>query len=162
MGSTTSVNWTDVVVAIAAIWGAITGTVAIGAQFVQWYQSRRRVNVQIRLGFLGNRSGVSDTKLFLIASNPSDKVVTLSSCGFLLPSGMQMSIMQHGGETFPCELLPGKGCQIWLDVKVVAESLTEQNLSGKLKLLGFYRDELDTMYKSKPYKFDVMEWMKPS
>ncbi|MEW6226591.1 MAG: hypothetical protein AB1700_00635 [Bacillota bacterium] len=152
-------NWTEIITAIVAVYGAVLATYTL---VVQLRENRFRVNVKISMGFLVSPlGGTSDTMLFLSASNAGQKVVTLSSQGFLLPNKNQLVIpYPQSNVTFPYELLPGKSCQTWIEAREIARALKLEGIYGEVKLVGFYRDQVDKTYRSKPYKFDVDGWGK--
>jgi hypothetical protein len=65
-----------------------------------------------------------------------------------------------GNVILPHELLPGKSCSIWLGAKEVANALRQRNVSGKVKLVGYYKDATGRIYRSRPAVFDTNEWPK--
>jgi len=104
----------------------------------------------------------SDTMIFLSASNPGQRAVTLSSHGFAIPRARIELVFPRPeiSLTLPYELLPGKSCNIGVEEKEMAQALKSRGFSGKVKLIGIYRDQINNTYKSKSYEFDVEEWNK--
>jgi len=151
-------NLKDIVTIIVAVYGAILSTYNF---LVERRKHRPSVNVKISQGFLSSGAGdVSDLMLFLSASNPGEKAVTLASHGFELPNKKNLVFPRAQSDvTFPCELLPEKGCQVWMPVLDVARALRSEGFSGKVKLVGFYRDQVGRTHRSKPYEFNVDEWI---
>lgn len=41
-----------------------------------------------------------------------------------------------------------------------AKDLKHMGYTGEIELIGFYGDELDRIYKSKPWKFNIDNWAK--
>jgi len=154
-------DWTDIVTALVAVYGAGLATYNLIAQL---RSSKARIKVEISLGFLTYPLGeLSEPMVILSALNVGQKAVTLCSQGFLLPNGKKLVFPNPlSNVRFPHELLPGKSCQIWTEAARLARDLNAQGYSCKVKLVGFYRDEIDTIYKSKPYEFDVENWAKRS
>jgi hypothetical protein len=151
-------DWTEILTTIVAVYGAVLATYTLIAQL---RENRSKVNVKISTGFLAFAEDTSDAMVFLSASNPGQKEVTLSSWGFVLPNKKQLFVpYPQSNVTFPYDLLPSKSCQIWIEAREIARALKSEGFSGKVKLVGFYRDQLDRTYRSKPYKFDVDDWAK--
>jgi len=96
--------------------------------------------------------------LHIEASNPGNRTVTLSSAGVLLPGNKQLMLFPA---ILPYELLEGKNLYVWTSAEDAARKLKDGGFSGEVKLIGFFRDALRTVYKSKPLNFDVDEWIKP-
>ena len=148
---------------IVAVYGAILSTISIGIHiFTQLISNRPKVKVKIYIGFVADPlSGKTPPVLFISALNPGQKVVTLSSAGLVLPDKNQLVLPNpYTNVTLPHELLPGKSCHIWIETKEIAKVLKANGFSGKVRLVGFYRDQIDKTYKSKPYRFDVDYWAK--
>lgn len=154
-------DWTDIVTALVAVYGAGLATYNLIAHL---RGTKARVKVKISQGFVTDPLGrPSEPMIILSALNVGQKAVTLCSQGFLLPNGMKWVFPNPlSNVRFPYELLPGKSCQIWTEAARLARDLNAQGYSGKVKLVGFYRDQIDTTYKSKPYEFDVENWAKRS
>lgn len=152
-------NWAGIIIAIVALYGAVLSTYTL---VVQLRKDMFRIRVKISMGFLTFALGsTSDSMIFLSASNPGQKETTLSTQGFLLPDKNQLIFPNpQTNVTFPYRLLPGRNCQIWIEAREIARTLKSRNFSGKVKLIGFYRDQVDKVYKSKPYEFDVDDWAK--
>lgn len=123
---------------------------------------RPAITVRVYNGFHTYGPDISDLRLFIEAANTGEKPVTLSSWGFKLPDGRTVVLMEpFTNVTFPHELLPGKNCSVAADVKDLARSLAQEGFGGKVKLIGFYRDQLDNEYRSPtPFNLDLIEWAK--
>jgi len=93
-----------------------------------------KIKVKVTTGFLGS---TSDAMVFLSASNPGQRLVTLSGQGFTLVDKRSL-VFPKTNVIFPYELLPGKSCQIWIEARRIAETLKSYGFSGKVKLIGFY------------------------
>jgi hypothetical protein len=152
-------DWTNIITAVVALYGAVLSTYMF---ITQLRKEKFRIKVKITMGFMSFVSGsTSNAMVFLSASNPGQKAVVLSAQGFMLPDKRSMVFPNaQTNVTFPYELLPAKSCQIWIEAREIAETLKSHGFSKKVKLIGFYRDQLDKVYKSKPYKFDIDEWGK--
>lgn len=130
----------------------------------QYYTSKLNIKIKIGMGFLTHEiRGLSETMVFLSAANNGERAVTLSSGSFQLPDKASIAIFRPQSDvTFPHELLPKKSCQIWVEAKEIARMIRSRGWSGKVKLIGVYGDRVGRSYKSKPFKFDVGKWLKPS
>ena len=109
------------------------------------------------MGFLDlGRGNTSDAMVFVEAANPGQKPVTLSSVGFILPFQSKVFLRQPQGTVrIPCELAPESSCQIWIGAREMAALLRSHGLSGKLKVVGFYADQVGRTHKSKPFEVDA-------
>lgn len=155
-----SVTWTDIITALVAVYGSILATYTAIAR---WREKRARINVKTSLGFIAQRlTGSSEPMVFLSASNPGSKAITLSSWGLLLPNRKHLVFPYPLGSDvrFPYELLPGTSCHVWVEAKEIARAMRAEGYSDKAKVVGFYRDQVDRTYKSKPFEFDVEDWPK--
>ncbi|MGB9845867.1 MAG: hypothetical protein ACPLF9_08930 [Methanothermobacter tenebrarum] len=152
--------WTEYIIAAVAVYGACLSTYTLCVQIIR---NRPKVKVKISQGFLTSSMGrLSASMLFLSASNLGQKTVTLSSFGIRIPYNKQLIIPNPEGDVrFPHELLPGKSCQIWIEVSEIVETLKSEGFSGKINLIGFYRDQTDRTYRSKPFNFDISAWENP-
>ena len=153
-----SVTWTDIITALVAAYGSILATYTAIAR---WREKRARINVKISLGFITQRStGPSEPMVILSASNSGSKAITLSSWGLVLPNRTHLSFPYPLGSDvrFPHELSPETSCRVWVAAKETARVMRAEGYSDKAKVVGFYRDQVDRTYKSKPFEFDVEDW----
>ena len=152
-----NVSWTDIVTAIVAVYGAAMATYTF---FTQIVEKRTKIKVQISVGLETAGSYVSGPVVFLSASNPGKKAVTLSSFGFLLSDGNKITPANpRTNVNFPHELLPGKACSISDEAGKLAKTLDKNGYSGIVNIIGFYGDQVGKVYKSKKYPFDVNDWL---
>ncbi len=110
------------------------------------------VKVQITNGFLTLHNGdFSDTMLFLTASNPGERPVVLQLPFIRVPNGNNLLLpIDNANVTFPHSLPESEKCMALVATREVAQSLREHGCSGKVKLVGVFRDALDTCYESAP------------
>jgi len=153
-------DWTDILTALVALYGAVLATYNF---IVQLKGRKASVKVQISQGFIASPLGASEPMVILSALNVGEKAVTLCEQGFILPNGMRMVYPDPLSDVgFPHELTPGKSCRVWTEAAGFARELKEQGYPGTVKLIGFYRDQIDTTYTSRPYQFAVEDWAKRS
>ena len=150
----------DVVTALVAVYGAILATYTAVAR---WREKRVRIHVEVSLGFTVDQlAGSSEPMVFLSASNPGSKAITLSPWGLALPNRKLLSFHNPLGSDvqFPHELAPETSCRAWVEAKEIARAMKTEGYSDKTKVVGFYRDQVGRTYKSKPFEFDVEDWPK--
>jgi hypothetical protein len=154
-------NWTETVTAIVAVYGAALGTYNL---LVRRQENKPKVKVKISMGFLTYATGqTSEAMIFLEAANAGRTTVTLSSPFFRLPDKQQVVFPNpQTNATFPHELLPGKSCRIWIGAREFASTLKSNGYSGKVKITGVYRDQVDSCYNSKQSQFDIDNWARSS
>lgn len=152
-----NISWTNIIIALVALYGAVLSTYTL---IMNLQKEKFKINVTIAMGFLTLHSGgTSNAMLFLSASNPQQRVTTLSGQGLILPGRKNLIFPSpQSNVSFPHELAPGKSCQIWIEAREIAKSLKSYGFHGKIKLTGFYRDQLNKVYKSKAYKFNIDEY----
>jgi hypothetical protein len=104
--------------------------------------------------------GDSRILLFITASNPGYRSVTLNSPGILLPKGKRIGFLEPLTHVrFPHELTEGKNCSTWTPMKALAQTLKSNGLSSKIKIRGFYTSSIDETYISKKLSFNIDEWV---
>lgn len=155
-------DWWARGIALAALSVALLGLgVRVVEVAVRLIEGASRVKVKLDNGFLAYPDELSDLMLLLEAGNIGNRTVTLSGEGFELPDRKTMVFpAPQGNVTFPHDLEPGKNCTIWVEAWRVARSLKEAGYKGEVKLVGFYRDQTDKLYRSRPYTLDVDDWAK--
>lgn len=144
----------EIITALVALYGAILSTVVAVRE---WRAKTPRVRVKTSMGFLDLGLGnVSDAMVFVEAANPGQRPITLSSVGFILPLERKVYLRQpQGSMRIPCELAPESACQVWIDARELAQLLRSNGFSGKVKVLGFYGDQVGRTHKSKGFEVDA-------
>ena len=151
-------EWTDIAVAIVAIYGAELSTYNLIIKLKERFNT---IKVDINVGFLSGSTGVSDTNLIISANNHSSKRVTLQPPYIDLPDNKKMLLMNYQSNiTFPYELKPRNNCKVWNNLKRTAQSLKEEGYEGTIKIKGVYKDAIGNKYKSKALKLNLEEWSK--
>jgi hypothetical protein len=147
----------DVIITLLiAIYGALLSTYSV---WTARQEHKREIKVELSYGFMRNPlSGVSPPMLLLSASNTGTKTVTLTSMGLILPRKDKKYLIfaqPESNVSFPCDLLEGKNCNVWVTTKELAEDLKREGYSGRISLKGYYRDAIGGYYESKSFKFDI-------
>ncbi len=157
-------NWTEIIIAITALYGAVLSTYMFIAEH---RRKQRQLSLNLSIGFLTYGPELSEPMLFTTVANPGDKPVTINIPRIRLPRIGEsiippiQEIQEHSDVTFPCELGEGKSCRTWLEIKDLGLALIEHGYSGTVKLLAEVEDGTGKIYKSKkPYEFDVDQWSK--
>jgi len=151
---------------IIAIYGAalstILGAIELYRFHVEQQEKKPRVKVTLTTGLISQGNQVSPAILTLTAANVGRIPVTLTSIPSLYVSRDRKVILTEAERDveFPHELLPGKSCNYWRDIKQLARELKRHGYSGRLKIIGEFGDALDNKYKSKPFSFDIEDWTK--
>lgn len=147
-----------IITALIAIYGAILSTYNL---VLKRREKSHQVSVNLSSGFLTCGERLSPYVLFIVASNPGHRTVTLDSVGIRLPDKRQIVFPFSGrfgsDVQFPHDLTEGQSCRAWVDVKELT-ALLEEGISGRIKLIGFYTDAIGGKYKSKPLKFNIDDW----
>lgn len=150
-------DWTGVVVAIVAVYGAVVSTYNL--VFAR-RQRTRQVTVTLATGLLALGAEPA-SMLLLTAANPGDRTVTLTRCHLQFPNRKKLVMVRaQGTATLPHELHEGKNCTFWFPVSEVARALIAEGLRGEVTLVGVVTDALDRSYCSDALKTNVDKWAK--
>jgi len=155
------INWTvvtAVVTAVVAVYGAILSTWNAVSRRLE---SSRRIRVEVSQGFPTYGANLGPACIVVTASNIGRIPVTLVHGGLLLPDNRQTFVREPIGDVqFPQELESGKSCRMFMESRELAGTITRASFTGKVKIVGFYRDAIGTTYKSKAFEFDVEDWLR--
>jgi hypothetical protein len=143
----------SIVTAVVAVYGAALSTYNM---IITSNSKKRKIRVKISNGFIYTPLGIGEYMLFIEASNPGDRSVTMTQPGILLPNGSTVVFLStQTNIQFPYLLEEGKSCKEGIEAKELANQMKQSGFSGKIKIKGFYRDALDNKYTSKSWKFDL-------
>ncbi len=152
-------------VKLIALYGAALSTGLLILQLyrirVEQTERRPRIKVELSPGAITQGPRKSGIMIILVAANVGSRAVTLQLPSLLLPNGRKLVLLQPGGNvSFPHELLPGRSCTLWEDMKELAQSLLKEGCSGETKIVCEFRDAVGNSHKSKPFAFAVDYWAK--
>jgi len=148
------IEWDVAITLIIASYGALLSTYSI---WNKRQEQRRKIKVELSYGLLraGLTSDVSSV-LIISAKNTGRKTVTLSSMGLVLPDKKYLAFLYpKSNVSFPYDLPEGKDCNVWIETEELTKDLKKGGYSGKISLIGYYKDAIGGMYKSKSLKFDT-------
>ena len=146
-------DWKWIVTTAVAGYGAALSTFNA---YVAARRLRRQVSVTMSYGFLTNGPSLSDEMLFVSASNPGQRPITLTSVGLLLPDGRRMLLpVPEGTQQLPVQLSEGTNCKHWIGAQDVIRELRRTGFSGTAAVRGFYQDATDVYHNSKPFDIDL-------
>lgn len=152
-------KWTEIVTAVVALYGAILATVTL---INQLRLARPRLKVQVRESYILMMPGTSSDELMVTvtAQNFGLKTVTLNLLGFKFPNEKEIYVPKPlGSVQFPHTLEPETSCTMCTQAKRIADYVHSQGFSGKVRLVGYVRDAVGRVYKSKPLEFDSERWL---
>ena len=150
-----SIGLDVIITLIIAVYGALLSTYSVWASK---QEKKREIKVQLSYGFHTSPSSVGPTMLLISALNTGQKRVTLNSMGLILPKKDKKYLTffrPDSNVSFPCDLIEGKGCDVWVATKELAVDLKREGYSGKVSLKGYYRDAIGGEYRSKSLKFYI-------
>jgi len=146
-------NWTEVAIGVIALYGAILAT---AIALARRRECRTEIKVKVSSGFLTFADRLSDPMIIVEASNVGHRPVTLSAPFLVLPDGKSMVLLNVGSDVdYPHELVPGRNCRIWIEAESVAEELRRAGFSGKVMLVGAFRDQSGCEWKGRPYRVEI-------
>jgi hypothetical protein len=151
---------------IIALYGAglatVLGVLELYRFRIEQAEKKPRVEVTVSTGFLSQGPTTSPAMLVLEAANSGSQPVTLNGIpSLLLPDKQKVILLGAESDVeFPHELLPGKKCTFWRDIKKLASSLKTKGYSGQLNVVGEFKDAIGNSYKSKSFPFDIEDWAK--
>ena len=147
------------IVAAVAVYGAALSTMTYRAQR---HQHRARIRVSVSHGFPVLGGQVGWPQLQIEATNIGERPVMLKAAGYKLPrKGESLALIDPSLRTipqFPCELPPHQSGMLAEDMADVAGSLARAGYIGRVRLVGFVRDQEDVEYLAKSIDFDVNDW----
>jgi len=122
--------------------------------------NRHKINVKFIIGFIADGDKLSNHFLVLSASNEGQKLFTLAAAGVDFPSNNKLiyPTLSQYDVTFPYKLGPGESCKILIQAQKLAIELKSEGTSGKVKVVGFYQDQINNIYRSKPFDFGIDYW----
>lgn len=150
-----------IIVAIVAVYGAVVSTY----NFLI-YRRSTEVSLKVKLSYgacdypyavltMPHYSN-STPHLVLDVANNGTRPVTIRVPFFKLPNNRQLIIRNpYSAVNLPHELLEGRDCVMWTEVRTIANALKDEGFSGIFKLVGSVHDAVGNTYKSKPLEFDI-------
>lgn len=150
-----TIDWTSV--------ASIASVVALLFTGYQIYHQRRQSIPQLNVILKENMNfsliqglGVVDQDMVftLTVSNTGAKTVSLSSCGLLMPNKLRISMVEHLAH-FPVEVQPEKSFKLNFPFDRVLSELNKQGYDTEVKLKGYFEDEAERIYFSKPKKINL-------
>ena len=144
----------DIITALVALYAAILSTIIA---LHDWRAKRPNIKVDLSMGNLQSWAGDWNGRvLFLEASNPGEKAVILNSMGLILPGDSKVVCTNPQNRVkFPHHLDPEQSCRGWSQAGEIASQLKARGFHSRVKIVGFYNDEVGRIHKSKPFEFDV-------
>jgi hypothetical protein len=149
-----------------AAYGALLSTILAVLGGVRWFLEKRpRIQVTSKLGFMTapGQSGTSDYLIYFEAANIGERPVTLSIPYLRLPDGRNLWMPKvQRLVPFPHDLLPGKKCMVWEELRGLARGLSEEGFSGEIMVVCMFDDAVGNSYKSKPIRIGIDHWLAAS
>jgi len=166
------IDFTQILTAVLAIWGA-------GLSTYNTYQQRRmnkpNINIEIQDGHFnkilkysswGPESEKDVPAVIFVAINKGQKAITLDDFDLRLRDNEKINVdfqkerltYTQDNLTFPCELLPGKRVGYHIYIEDIAQALREMGYSGKMKLIGSFKDQTGKVYSSSSYCLDIDDY----
>ncbi len=138
-------NWTDIVLAIVAAYGAILSTITA---VLQWRKARPAVAIDVKHG--------PGEKLILNMFNPRHKAVTIESPYLYLPDGRTLPCVNKESDVrFPHTLESEEGRTILFDKKELTQQMRADGYTGAVELTPVVKDQVGRAYKGGTISFHV-------
>ena len=99
--------------------------------------------------------------MFSVAiNNVGQRNVTIETIGFKLPNDVMLFFTRTSGfdvilPQLPHELHDGKSISLLVERKILANSIIEQKLTGKVRVKGFCKDSIGNTYYSRKFPIDL-------
>jgi hypothetical protein len=174
----------EIVVAVAALWGAGLATYEAIARR---RQNRPRLRVTLRLSPMEDGERRFDRALVLRAENVGLLPIRIDAYGLMACPrfGLQLRkptdgssgvvfigadrftvLGAHGSQVLPLTLEPGNSIVLWFDPVqmngIRIRLLQERRMSGRIQIHGILRDAISNEYVSEPFFAEVAKWHGPS
>jgi hypothetical protein len=145
----------------AAAAGLITLVAVIIAEWFRWFLDRPLVKVEMTLGFLLTADGKRDEsrQVFLEASNPHTKPVTLSTFGLIYKREKwgKLLITPQFGYQFPYHLDGGKSLSQWSLMQELLKTLKKQGRIPRDLKWAWFKASSGRLYRGKIKKWVIEE-----
>ena len=141
----------EIITGIVAIYGALLATVTFVTQRVE---KRRRLKVDLSLGFIAPDLAEPVDVVFLEAANSGDAPVHLSSCVLALPETKEKLVARFNySREFPVTLNPGESIKAWLKSETFIETVQRQTTVSSLTVIAEFSNKGGSIFRSKPQRF---------
>lgn len=151
------VNWSGLLNITLGAYGAVLTTYTI-------HQQRKDKKIDIKVSLYEGLMQTGDnviSYLFVKAANHGELETTLSSWQLVLPNKKNLLYPNaRGQDILPFALKQKKSYQVWIPVKVVADSLSKYGYKNIVKVRAVYFDQIDNKYFSKKFEINIPEWKK--
>jgi hypothetical protein len=142
-----TLSWTDIIVAILAIYGAFLSTVIF---LKEQQKSKRRIKVKLSTGYTTSVKGLSDFMLIIEFINPGFKTVTINSPELRFDDGKKLIIpYPNSNVMFPHSLEEGKNAHVWIELSHLKKELIEAGYKNSIKIKGAIFDQTGNLFMSK-------------
>lgn len=148
------IEWQWAITAAVAIYGALLSTYNA---YVARKQNRTDIRVTVKYGFFTSGPTLSDQVLFVEASNPGRRAITLTSVGVVLPTKQQLVITTQGSYPLPHNLTEGTSISHWISLREMSDIMRANRVAGTVKLRGFYNDAVGARHYSERFSFNLDE-----
>lgn len=152
--TSTSLPWTDIVVAIMAVYAAALSTYTF---FNDRHRNKPKLKVTISKAVTTGLIGMAELQFQITAANSRSVPVTISRVGLLLPDGQTLQFIRftNTGTTLPCEVTQGKRGMFLVDQDSVYVELAKNGYTGSVELRAFCATETDDIYESNPFTLKI-------
>ena len=148
--------------AISVIANVVTifGIVGIIISLYQIYEKSKTPDIRVKIstGFSYDEiTRPGKPSITIEAQNFSYTPVSLSGYGFILPDGKIISFYTTSEiyVQLPYLLKPGKSCIVYYNIDQFIKTLKENGYTKQTEVVGFFSDELDHKYKTKPFPMRI-------
>ncbi len=145
----------------AAAAGLITLIAVLTAEWFRWFLDRPLVKVEMTLGFriTPDGSGYNRRQVFLAASNPHTKPVTLSAFGlsFKRYKWGTLHVNPQIGYEFPYQLDGGKSLRQWSLMEDLLKTLKKDGRTPRDLKWAWFRASSGKLYRGKIKKWVIEE-----
>jgi hypothetical protein len=147
-----TINWTDIVVAIAAFWGALLSTVIF---IKDLKKGKSKLQVKTATSLLGLPTG-SRWQIRVKAINTGSVTIKLAAIHIAMPDGKNyVQIHSPTSPSLPYDLPPHESYTHFFDEERFRIKAKELGLVGKIKIVPFVTDQMEKDYRSKPFKINL-------
>lgn len=151
----TSIDFPQIVIAIAAFWGAILSTINF---LLKRKENIPKILVTLKPMEIGNYSILRITCI-----NEGKTFISLVESGIKYSNNekMQFSEIEHyfnsgfAGGAFPYDLFPQRKFEHDILMKKIQRDAKEKGFTGRIQILGYFVDALNREYESESQLFDI-------
>ncbi|MCK4594379.1 hypothetical protein KAU45_07740 [bacterium] len=148
------ISWTDVIIAIVALYGAVIATITLIAQIKS---KKRKMAVTLDIKMVVSPT-IQDYTIELCARNIGNKVIYVSAFELSLPGYHYIDLEPIVPIELPKLIRSGESASYNFRIDKLVSFLQEQQINTIKEICGIVHDQIGKCYTSNKLNFDIKLW----